>query len=83
MTHLGSRMLEELQRRNYADSTIESYLRAVERFVRHFKTPPDQLGADQLRQYQLAPSVSATPDGTVAWLPRPWSATCPPCASST
>ncbi len=53
MTHLGSRMLEELQRRNYADSTIESYLRAVERFVRHFKTPPDQLGADQLRQYQL------------------------------
>ena len=56
MTHLGSRMLEELQRRNYADSTIESYLRAVERFVRHFKTPPDQLGAEP------APSVSATPD---------------------
>ncbi len=53
MTHLRSRMLEELQRRNYADSTIESYLRAVEHFARYFCTPPDQLGADHLRQYQL------------------------------
>ncbi len=53
MTHLRQRMLEELQRRNYAESTIKSYLRAVADFARYFKTPPDDLGAEHLRQYHL------------------------------
>jgi len=53
MTHLRLRMLEELQRRNYAENTIRSYLGAVEDFARYFNTPPDQLGAEHLRQYHL------------------------------
>ena len=53
MTHLRQRMLEELQRRNRSQSTIRSYLAAVEDFARYFKTPPDQLGREHLRQYHL------------------------------
>ena len=53
MTHLRQRMLEELQRRNYSENTIRSYIRAVEDFALHFNTPPDQLGAEHLRQYHL------------------------------
>ena len=53
MTHLRQRMLEELQRRNYSQNTIRSYVHAVEDFARYFNTPPDELGASHLRQYHL------------------------------
>lgn len=53
MTQLRKRMLEELQRRNYSQSTIESYLHAVEDFARHFGTSPDLLNQEHVRQYQL------------------------------
>ena len=46
MTHLRKIMLEELQRRNYSDSTIRHYLHWVEEFARHFDTSPDKLGLD-------------------------------------
>jgi site-specific recombinase XerD len=52
MTHLRKMMLEELERRNYAQSTIHSYLRAVAEFSLHFHRPPNQLGSDHIRQYQ-------------------------------
>src|SRR6266566_1709388 len=45
-------MLEELQRRNYAKTTVQCYLQAVERFAKHFKRSPDQLNQDHLRTYQ-------------------------------
>ena len=52
MTHLRKIMLEELQRRNYADSTIRHYLRWVEDFARFFAKPPDRLGLEHVRTYQ-------------------------------
>ncbi len=52
MTHLRKMMLEELQRRNYAETTINSYLRTVEEFSRHFHCSPDRLGPRHIREYQ-------------------------------
>jgi integrase/recombinase XerD len=52
MTHLRRMMLEELQRRNYAQNTVKAYVRIVEEFARYFHRPPDKLGPPHLRQYQ-------------------------------
>ena len=52
MTHLRKMMLEELQRRNYSQTTTRAYLRAVAGFAQHFDKPPDQLGPDEMRRYQ-------------------------------
>jgi len=52
VTQLRQKMLEELQRRNYAQSTVKGYLRIVQDFAQHFHQPPDKLGPDHLRQYQ-------------------------------
>lgn len=53
MTQLRQRMLEELQRRNYCAGTIRLYLRHVAAFAQHFHRSPDQLGAEEIRRYQL------------------------------
>ena len=52
MTHLRQIMLEELRRRNYAESTIRTYIRTVEHFSDYFRRSPDQLGPEHIRQYQ-------------------------------
>ena len=52
MTHLRKMMLEELERRNYAQTTTSVYLQTVEDFARYFKRPPDQLGPEHIREYQ-------------------------------
>jgi len=52
VTHLRKMMLEELQRRNYAETTINSYLRTVEEFSRRFHCSPDRLGPRHIREYQ-------------------------------
>src|ERR1700693_1860744 len=86
MTHLRKMMLEELERRNYAQSTIHSYLRAVAEFSLHFHRPPNQLGTQHIRQYQaylfsqrkLAPStvrqhLAALRFFYIKTLRKPWS----------
>ena len=53
MTRLRKTMLEELQRRNYSPTTVKAYLPTVEAFAKHFHRPPDQLGPQQIRSYQV------------------------------
>ena len=43
MTHLRKMMLEELQRRNYAETTINSYLRSVEEGIRNSGSTPTSI----------------------------------------
>jgi site-specific recombinase XerD len=45
-------MLEELQRRNYSQTTVQTYLKSVQAFAEHFHTPPDRLGLRHIREYQ-------------------------------
>jgi integrase/recombinase XerD len=51
VTHLRKMVLEELERRNYTQSTTRAYIRTIEDFARYFKCPPDQLGPAQIREY--------------------------------
>jgi integrase/recombinase XerD len=53
VTHCRQIMLEELQRRNFAATTITTYLKAVEQFARYFKCRPDRLNHTHLRTYQV------------------------------
>jgi site-specific recombinase XerD len=46
-------MLEDLRIRNYAPATVECYVRSVAEFAKHFNKPPDQLGAEEIRAWQL------------------------------
>ncbi len=52
MTHLRQRMLDELQRRNYSQSTVRSYIYAVEDFAKYFHRSPERLGPEHIRKYQ-------------------------------
>lgn len=53
MTSLRQQMLEDLHIRNYAPATVECYIRSVAEFARHFHKSPDQLGPEEIRQWQL------------------------------
>src|SRR5277367_3370264 len=53
MTTLRQRMLEDLRIRNYAPTTVRCYIRAVAEYAKHFNKPPDQLGSEEIRSWQL------------------------------
>jgi integrase/recombinase XerD len=46
-------MLEDMQIRNLAVNTQESYVQQVSLFARYFNQSPEQLGPEQIRTYQL------------------------------
>jgi site-specific recombinase XerD len=52
VTHLRNLMLEELERRNYSQSTARAYLMTIKDFARYFRRSPDTLGPEHIRQYQ-------------------------------
>jgi site-specific recombinase XerD len=52
-TTLRQRMVEDMQIRNLSAETQVSYLGHVARFARYFHQSPAQLGADDIRRYQL------------------------------
>jgi hypothetical protein len=51
---LRKMMLEELERRNYAQTKIDCYIQiqTIEDFARYFRRPPDQLTPEHVRDYQ-------------------------------
>jgi site-specific recombinase XerD len=78
-------MLDELERRNYSQTTRRAYLLGVEQFAKHFHRSPDQLNLDHIRDYQahlfrvrnLEPNTVAVRLAAlrflfVAVLKRPW-----------
>lgn len=53
MTRLRQMMLDELQRFNYAQSTVIAYLHAVKDFAAYYHKAPDKLGLREINGYQL------------------------------
>ena len=50
---LRTRMIEDLRIRNYASATIKIYVRCVALFAKYFSRSPEDLGAAEVREYQL------------------------------
>lgn len=53
MTPLRQRMLEDMQVRNLAPRTQQTYIEQVARFARHFGRSPALLGPAEIRAYQV------------------------------
>jgi site-specific recombinase XerD len=53
MSQLRQRMDDAMVLRGFAVRTRETYLSCVTALARHYRCPPDQLGADQLQAYLL------------------------------
>jgi site-specific recombinase XerD len=53
MAPLRQRMIEDIQVRNLSPHTQASYLQQVSLFACHFHTPPERLGPEEIRTYQV------------------------------
>jgi integrase/recombinase XerD len=47
--------VRQLQLRNYSPHAQRTYIRRVADFAKHFKAPPEQLGPEHIREYQMLP----------------------------
>lgn len=52
-TIVTKRMAEDMLVRNLAERTIDSYTYHVDRFARHFGKLPEELGPEEIREFQL------------------------------
>jgi site-specific recombinase XerD len=50
---LGLRMIEDMQLRDLAERTQESYLRAIRKLAGHCRKSPDEVSEEELRDYFL------------------------------
>lgn len=53
MTPLRQRMIEDMQVRNFSPHTQSTYVLQVSLFARYFSKPPDQMGPEEIRSYQV------------------------------
>jgi len=53
MTPLRRRMLEDMAIRNLADNTRLSYVQQIVSYSNYFHRPPEELGPEEIRTYQL------------------------------
>ena len=53
LTPLTQRMADDMLVRNLSSSTIDAYTYHVDNFMRHFQRPAEQLGPEEIREYQL------------------------------
>ena len=53
MTRLRQRMLEDMAVRNLAENTQSAYVQQVVAYARYFHRPPEQLGPEEVRAYQI------------------------------
>lgn len=53
MSALRRRMIDDMTLRNLSPATQRSYLHAVTKFSRHFGCPPDRLGLEEVRSFQV------------------------------
>jgi len=53
MSLLRQRMLEDMKIRNLAKRTQQTYISQILKFARHFNKSPEELGVEEIRQYQL------------------------------
>lgn len=53
MSALRRRMIDDMTLRNLSPATQRSYLHAVTKFSRHFDCPPDRLGLEDVRSFQV------------------------------
>lgn len=76
MTRLRQRMLEDMAVRNLAENTQSAYVQQVIAYARHFHRPPEELGPEAVRAYQvhltqtrmLSPSSVSVATGALRFL---------------